>query len=148
MLTWFCSNGRSFPWRDVGRTGYEILIAEILLQRTNATKVAQIYNTFLENYPSWAILANADFEELKSFLNPLGLWLQKALVFQSLSRLMKEREGSLPSSRSELEQLPGVGQYIANAILLALYKQPEPLLDINVARVLERFFGPRKLADI
>ena len=41
-----------------------------------------------------------------------------------------------------------VGQYIASAVLLFCHDQPEPLLDVNMARVLERYFGPREFADI
>src|SRR5436305_1294663 len=33
LLSWFKRNGRSFPWRDPERTPYEVLVAEILLQR-------------------------------------------------------------------------------------------------------------------
>jgi hypothetical protein len=40
------------------------------------------------------------------------------------------------------------GQYIANAVLLLCHGEPQPLLDVNMARVLERVFGPKKLADI
>ena len=39
-------------------------------------------------------------------------------------------------------------QYIANAIELIIFNQPSPLVDVNMARVLERFFGKRKMADI
>lgn len=148
LLAWFHSQGRSFPWREPGRTAYEILIAEILLQRTTAGKVAQAYNAFLERYPSWSFLVQTSSEELQESLKPLGLWLQKAQVFQSLAAIMEKQNGLFPASRSELEQLPGIGQYIASAALLTLYNQPEPLIDVNMARVLERFFGPRKLADI
>lgn len=148
LLAWFHSQGRSFPWREQGRTAYEILIAEILLQRTTAGKVAQAYNAFLECYPSWSALALASPEELQEYLKPLGLWLQKAQVFQSLASAIEAQNSSLPTSRSELERLPGIGQYIASAVLLTLYNKPEPLIDVNMARVLERFFGPRKLADI
>jgi A/G-specific adenine glycosylase len=61
---------------------------------------------------------------------------------------MVRRNGVFPATRSELEQLPNVGQYIANAVLLFCYRKRQPLLDVNMSRVLERFFGPRKLADI
>lgn len=148
LLAWFQVQGRDFPWREPGRTAYEILVAEILLQRTTAAKVAQAYNAFLKRYPSWSSLAHTSLEDLQDHLKPLGLWLQKALVFQSLAKTIEERKGSLPASRAELEQLPGIGQYIANAVLLTFYKHPEPLVDVNMTRVLERFFGPRKLADI
>ena len=55
---------------------------------------------------------------------------------------------TFPASREELETLSGLGQYIVSAILLSVYRQGEPLLDVNMARVLERYFGPRKLAVI
>lgn len=148
LLAWFRLQGRNFPWREPGRSAYEILVAEVLLQRTTAAKVAQAYNAFLKRYPSWSSLAHTSLEDLQDHLKPLGLWLQKALVFQSLAKTIEERKGSLPASRDELEQLPGIGQYIANAVLLTFYKRSEPLVDVNMARVLERFFGPRNLADI
>ena len=60
----------------------------------------------------------------------------------------EEERGKFPSNRPDIESLPGVGQYIANAICLFALEQSEPLLDVNMARVLERCFGPRRLADI
>ena len=44
--------------------------------------------------------------------------------------------------------MPAVGQYVASAVLLFCHERPEPLIDSNMARVLERYFGSRKLADI
>ena len=61
---------------------------------------------------------------------------------------MDARNGRFPKSREEIQKLPGVGQYIANSIELLCHGKAKPLLDVNMARVLERFFGPRKLADI
>lgn len=148
ILDWFRLWGRSFPWRERGRTPYEILVAEILLQRTTAAKVAVTYKAFLQSYPSWQLLARANYEDLQSLLRPLGLWQQKAEVLLSLARAIQERGGSLPRSRVELEHLPGIGQYIANAVLVTVHGEAEPLIDVNMARVLERFFGPRQLADI
>jgi len=61
---------------------------------------------------------------------------------------MTERGGRMPYQYDELEKIPMIGQYIANAALSVVHDQPYPLLDVNMARVLERYFGPRKLADI
>jgi A/G-specific adenine glycosylase len=61
---------------------------------------------------------------------------------------MIKRNGRFPKERMDVEALPGVGQYIANAVLLFCHGMPQPLLDANMARVLERVFGSRKLADI
>jgi A/G-specific adenine glycosylase len=61
---------------------------------------------------------------------------------------MARRNGRFPTKREEIESLPGIGQYIANAIEVFCSNKRRPLLDVNMARVLERYFGPRKLADI
>ncbi len=61
---------------------------------------------------------------------------------------MVKRKGVLPRDREELEAIPYMGQYIANAVELVIFKEPSPLIDVNMARVLERFFGPRQMADI
>ena len=41
-----------------------------------------------------------------------------------------------------------MGQYTANAVELVIFNQPSPLVDVNMSRVLERFFGERRMADI
>ena len=61
---------------------------------------------------------------------------------------MIDTKGILPQNRDELMQLPMMGQYLANAVELVLWNKPSPLLDVNMARLLERYFKKRKLADI
>ena len=141
LLSWFKRNGRSFPWRDPERTPYEVVVAEILLQRTTAAGVARTYHGFIERYPSWEILAQAPREDLENALRPLGLWRQKARAFQQLAQSIEERGGIVPRSRAELERLPGIGPYTASAVLAIVYGRAEPLLDVNMARCLWRFFG-------
>jgi A/G-specific adenine glycosylase len=148
MRSWFLKNGRSFLWRNKSASNYHYIIAEVLLQRTRAEMVAGVFRIFVRQFPSWRALAAAKKVDLKSILKPLGLWKRRTASIQKLSREMIRRHGRFPRTRQEIEKLPGVGQYIANAILLFTQDRPEPLLDVNMARVLERFFGPRKLADI
>ena len=56
--------------------------------------------------------------------------------------------GAVPDTREGLEQLPGVGPYVAAAYLSVARDLPEPCVDVNMARVVERVYGPRKLVDI
>jgi A/G-specific adenine glycosylase len=147
LLSWFARNGRSFPWRDPDRTPYEVVVAEILLQRTTATGVARAYAGFIELYPSWATLAQAPCEGLEKALRPLGLWWQKALAFQHLARSIEEHGGVVPRSRTELERMRGIGPYTASAVLAIVYGRAEPLLDVNMARLLERFLGSSRRTE-
>jgi len=148
LLRWFEENARTFPWRRPNQPTYRLVITEILLQRTRAETVATFYAEFFRTFASWRQLAAARNRELERFLRPLGLWRRRAAVLVGLATAVHKRRGRLPVSREEIEQLPGVGQYIANAIQLVQWHVRSPLLDVNMARVLERYFGPRRLADI
>jgi A/G-specific adenine glycosylase len=148
LLGWYAKNGRNFPWRRKSASKYEIIVAEVLLQRTRAETVAGFYRDFIKEFPSWKKLAGANEKDLAIFLRPIGLWRRRSASLSALAQVISRRNGRFPRNREEVEALPGVGQYIANAVLLFCHDEPQPLLDVNMARVLERVFGPRQLADI
>jgi A/G-specific adenine glycosylase len=148
LLKWYTVSGRHFPWRNKSITNYQAVIAEVLLQRTKAETVAKFYVQFIKDYPNWKSLADAKLKDLERYLMPVGLYRQRAKRLQNLAIEMVRRNGRLPQNREELESIPFMGQYIANAVELVVFNKPSPLIDVNMARVLERFFGPRKMADI
>jgi len=143
---WFSKNRRSFPWR-ASTDAYVICIAEVFLQQTTASKVAEIIGQFTEKFPSWDAIAGATTEEIETTIHPLGLFRRRAQTLHQLANALVIR-GGLPHTRQGLENLPGIGQYIANVLLVVLQQKREPFLDVNMSRVLERFFGPREMADI
>ncbi len=61
---------------------------------------------------------------------------------------MVERAGCFPKDYDQIMSLPGVGQYVANAITVFRDNAANPLLDSSMARLLERYFYPRVLSDI
>ncbi|MHA2136236.1 MAG: hypothetical protein ACW99J_20440 [Candidatus Thorarchaeota archaeon] len=141
LLKWFNKNQRDFPWRDPDRNPYEVLVAEVMLQRTTSTKVGEIYTPFLENYPKPSSLAKADESELKEIIAPLGLQDQRSKHFLRIGRkLVNEMKGEIPRDYENLSSLPGVGNYISNAVLCFAYNEDVPILDTNVSRVLARAF--------
>ena len=148
MIAWYMENGREFPWRKKSIPKYQKIVSEVLLQRTRAETVATFFPAFILRFPSWNALATTPESEMATFIRPIGLWQRRASVLASLAMEMIRRNGRFPRDRQEIESLPGVGQYIANAIQLFCHGEPMPLLDVNMARVLERYFGPRILTDI
>lgn len=143
---WFNNNRRDFPWRS-SSDPYVVCLAEIFLQQTSASRVAELIGGFLRRFPDWSSLAEARQEEIENAIFPLGIFKRRAQTLQALANTMIKLDG-MPHTRRGLEQLPGIGQYIANVLLVVLYRKRLPFLDINMSRVLERFFGPRKMADI
>lgn len=148
ILEWYETNGRKFPWRNKGLTHYQYIIAEVLLQRTKAETVAKFYPHFLKDFPNWKALAKAEVKVIEEYLKPVGLYRQRSKRLLSLSQEMVKRNGRLPRNREELESIPFMGQYIANAVELIIFNKPSPLIDVNMARVLERFFGTRNTVDL
>jgi A/G-specific adenine glycosylase len=114
-------------------------VAEVLLIQTNAAKVVGVYREFVKRYPTPAHLAEADVSEVEELLRPLGLHKQRAkLLKQAAEVLYREYGCRVPETYEELHRLPGVGDYVASAVLLFAYGKPRPLVDVNVARVLCR----------
>ncbi len=148
LLEWYSTNGRNFFWRNKSATNYELIISEVFLQRTKAEAVSKFLPTFFKIYPSWKQLGDSTEEELKEILKPLGLYNQRGKRLYKLAQELKIRNGRFPTERAQVEDLPMMGQYITNAFELYILKKKAPLLDVNMARLLERFFGERKMEDI
>lgn len=148
LLHWYRGHGRDLPWRRDAAKEYEKICVEVLLQRTRAEVVAAIFCSFFQRYPTWNALAGSELLELEEVLRPLGLWRRRAQSLKSLATYAAGHDGVFPSVESELRSVPAVGQYVANAVLMFQHGQARPLVDVNMARVLERFVRPRRLADI
>jgi len=141
ILIWYNFNKRDFPWRRKTSSNYKRIISEFLLKRTTAKSDSDLYYKFTNKYPNWKALSNITETELQEDLKPIGLWKQRAKSLKDLSKEMIKRNGKFPNQRKDLEALPGIGLYIASSILLFYFKQKEPLLDSNMARVIQRYTG-------
>ncbi len=140
LLTWYDKNGRDFPWRQ-SNDAYEILIAEIMLTQTAAAKVGSIYANFLLEYPSPLSVVRERVEEIEMIIRPLGL-VHRARRIRELCRvILKEYMGTVPEQQAELLTLPGVGPYIARAVMSFAYEKDVAVLDTNVGRILSRVFN-------
>jgi A/G-specific adenine glycosylase len=135
---WHRIGARKYPWRETSDP-WHVLVAEVLLIQTNAAKVVKVYEEFVKKYSTPAHLAEAEVSEVEELLRPLGLHKQRAkLLKQAAEVLCREYGCRVPETYEELRRLPGVGDYVASAVLLFAYGKPRPLVDVNVARVLCR----------
>lgn len=144
LICWYSKNGRKFPWRTKKATDYEIIISEILLQRTLASTVAKFLPTFINKYPSWHKLANTAEKEIQETLKPVGLYNQKGTGLYKLAKIIESNNGLFPDKHDEIRKLPLFGNYITNAYELLILNKNTPLLDGNMTRLLTRFFRKKK----
>jgi len=140
ILRWFDKNKRNYPWRET-RDPFKVLIAEMMLRRTKADQVKMVYDQLFAEYPDVETMANAENKKLEQILYPLGLkWRTPA--FGLVAREVREKyQGKIPEIREELTTLPGVGEYVAGAVLSIAYDKKEWIVDSNIVRLFRRYFG-------
>ena len=140
IICWFNENSRTYPWRQT-RDPFKILIAEMMLRRTKADQVKAVYERLFAEYPDVEAMANAENERLEQILYPLGLkW--RTPSFGLVAREVREKyQCKIPEKREELTTLPGVGEYVAGAVLSIAYDKKEWIVDSNIVRLFKRYFG-------
>ncbi len=140
LITWYSRHQRAFPWRRT-RDPYRILVAEVLLQKTQAKQVAPVYKGFLRRFGSPQRLAGAPTRKVRASIWSLGL-PARAPQLRVLAKMLLERfQGRVPDSEKELLSLKGVGPYTASAVLCFGFGRREAVVDANVIRLLSRYFG-------
>jgi len=131
LLDWFATNGRDLPWRGT-RDPYAILISEVMLQQTQASRVVPRYVAWLERWPSLDALAAAPTAEVIRAWQGLG-YNRRALSLQRAARHV-----AVHGWPEDLTELPGVGRYTADAVACFALGRPVLPVDVNVRRVQER----------
>ncbi len=139
LLRWYDRHGRQLPWRTTDDP-YHILVSEMMLQQTQVDRVLPKYHEWLEKYPSFERLAEADASDVSATWRPLGYNVRPKRL-QSIAREAVTRYGgTLPADRETLLSFKGIGEYTAGAILSFAFRRRAAILDTNVARVLFRVF--------
>lgn len=146
LTSWGRQNIREFPWRNTEEP-YHILLAEMMLRRTNAPQVTKVYLDTIRQYPDPVSLSTAPPGEVLKTLQPLGLAWRAENIRQMAASLIERFNGQVPSTYDELVQLPGVGDYVASAVCSFAFNKPLPVIDTNTVRVAGRFFGFKTHAE-
>jgi A/G-specific adenine glycosylase len=138
VLAWGDENLRTFPWRE-DASPFEVLVAEVLLSRTPAPRVAPVFEELVERYPSVEAFAEASPEDVAEVLEPLGLHNVRAeAIVRNANDVLDE---GVPTDADALGELHYVGQYALDATLCFAFDEDRPIVDANVVRVYERAFG-------
>jgi A/G-specific adenine glycosylase len=114
------------------------MVAEFMLQQTQAERVTPRFEAFIQQFPTFATLAAAATADVLRAWSGLG-YNQRALRLQAIARLVMTRHGGLlPRDIAVLRMLPGIGPYTAAAIACFAFGVQVPAVDTNVRRVLQR----------
>ena len=119
---------------------YSILVSEVMLQQTQVDRVLPKYQEWLDKYPSFEALAEADDAEVSRTWYPLGYNLRPKRLQAIAREAVAHYGGTLPADETTLLSFKGIGEYTAGAIRSFAFRQRAAILDTNVARVLFRVF--------
>lgn len=140
LLNWLEQNGRNYPWRSTTNP-WRIYASEILLQRTRADAVADIYDSFFQEFPDPSTVVDADDETIYSQIQSLGFGNQRARSIRDAATLcVDHHNGCVPENLDELQRPWRVGPYSARACLMFAFGDPFALVDANIARIIGRVF--------
>ncbi len=148
LMVWSKDNSRDFPWRNKDISNYQLILTEILLQRTKAETVSKYYDTFFGRYPDWQSISNASIQDLEQILKPLGLYKHRAKRIFKIVQEYNVKNGKLPKNKNELRESNLSTLYISNAYELFVLNHRSALLDVNMSRVLSRYFYPKPPKDV
>ena len=140
LFLWYKKNYRDFPWRHT-KDPYRIMIAEFMLHRTKAEQVVPVYLEFIEKYPDIEILARTNFKDIKKVTEHLGLHWRAKHFSEAAKYIIENHNGKFPEDYGKLREIPGAGEYVAGAISIVCFNKPAPVVDSNIARFINRYFG-------
>jgi len=139
LLNWYREHSRDFPWRHT-KDPYKIMIAEFMLHRTKAEQVVPVYLKFIKKYPDVFFLSKATYNEIKKVTEHLGLHWRSRHFIESAKYIVNAHDGHFPADYDKLRKIPGVGEYIAGAMMVVCFNKPAPVVDSNIARFINRYW--------
>jgi A/G-specific adenine glycosylase len=142
LLAHYRRTARDLPWRRT-HDPYEVLVSEVMLQQTQASRVTPAFDRFIRRFPTLQALAAAPLGAVLREWSGLG-YNRRA---RDLHRIARASPDGLPSTVAALDALPGVGAYSAGAIACFAFGQRVAFADTNIQRVLGRFALGRRATN-
>jgi A/G-specific adenine glycosylase len=140
LVSWFKENQRPLPWRAT-YDPYHVWVSEVMLQQTQVETALPYYERFIREFPTVELLARADEQRVLTLWAGLGYYRRAKNFMAAAKNVVENHGGKIPADYDALLALPGIGQYMAGAILSIAFNKPYPVVDGNVRRVLSRVFG-------
>lgn len=132
-------HARELPWREEPYDSYRILVSEMMLQQTQASRVIPKYQSFLEKFPDVKALAEATLGDVLREWSGLGYNRRAKYLYEAARQLADKPQ---PWSCEDLERCKGIGRNTAAAVVVYAYNQPLVFIETNVRTVfIHHFFS-------
>ena len=121
------------------RSKFQLLVAVILSAQATDISVNKATRTLYREAKTPQEILDMGEARLKFHIRTIGLFNTKASnILKTCRILLEKHNGRVPSERSALEALPGVGRKTANVILNTAFGQPTIAVDTHIFRVSNR----------
>jgi A/G-specific adenine glycosylase len=148
LLAWFRANGPRYPWRETEHDPYAVLVSEVMLQQTQASRVAEVFPAFMKRFPDVRVLATASRADVLRAWGGLGYARRAASLHEATRSILRDHRGEVPSDVASLIALPGIGPYTAAAVASIAFGTPVAAVDTNVRKVMARVAFGREPDDV
>lgn len=140
---WMVTADQTWPRPDEVLSPYGIWIAEVMLQQTQLQVVLPYWTRWMERFPRFEDLAEAEEQAVLLSWQGLGYYSRARRLKVAAGVLMAMGAGGAeprgwPSDLEPWLALPGIGRSTAGGILSSAFNSPLAILDGNVRRVLAR----------
>ena len=105
VLAWGMPRLRDLPWRNT-RDPWAILVAEVMLQQTQAERVVPKWRAFLAAYPTPAACAAAPLGDVLRLWQGLGYPRRARNLHDAASRIVERHGGAVPDDLDDLLRPP------------------------------------------
>ena len=118
---------------------YTLLVAVVLSAQATDVSVNLATRNLFKKVQTPAQMLELGEEAVRDQIKSIGLFNTKARNVIALSEaLIRDFGGEVPSTRTELEMLPGVGRKTANVVLNTAFGQETFAVDTHIFRVCNR----------
>jgi endonuclease-3 len=118
---------------------FELLVAVILSAQATDISVNKATDKLYPVASTPEAILALGVNGLKPYIKTIGLFNNKAEnIIKTCRILIDEHDSEVPTTRDELEKLPGVGRKTANVILNTAFGEPTIAVDTHIFRVSNR----------
>jgi A/G-specific adenine glycosylase len=149
ILAWYDNNRRELPWRVSKKSPkklYYRLLSEFMLQQTQVKTVLPYFKKFLLHYPTLHSLSKSNEKKVLKLWEGLGYYRRARNLLKTAKILVTKYNSRLPNKLINIKQLPGIGEYTANALLAFIHDVPTIAIDGNVKRVFSRILNKNEIS--
>ncbi len=145
ILLWYKKYGRQWlPWReyhyDAKTLGYRVWLSETMLQQTQAERVKNYFTNIITAFPTVESLARSEYEDFFYYYKWLWYYSRARNMLKAAKIVVEDFWWVFPKETSQLQKLPWVWPYTAEAIRAFSYDIATLSFDTNLEKIFARYY--------